>query len=125
MFDLTNDTMTSMRAFMASHSEAVQNTAYLLGGQPALRKAQSLLDEIAVALVMTRRLARQLLDLHALFSLQNVHCEDTIEAACFADIDPASPIVEEICVLCDELESEMLMLEYTELSSALSSRLAA
>ncbi|UWP90188.1 hypothetical protein [Aliiroseovarius crassostreae] len=125
MFDLTNDTMTSIRAFMATHSEAVQNAAYLLGGQPALRKAQSLLDEIASALVLTRRLAAQLLNLHALFSLQNVHCEDTIEAASFANLDPASPIVEEICVLCDELECELLKLEDAELSTALSFRLAA
>ncbi|UWP96460.1 hypothetical protein K3X48_05640 [Aliiroseovarius crassostreae] len=125
MFDLTNDTMTSIRAFMATHSEAVQNAAYLLGGQPALRKAQSLLDEIASALVLTRHLTAQLLNLHALLSLQNAHCDDTIEAACFANLDPASPIVEEICVLCDELECELLKLEDTELSTALSFRLAA
>mgnify|MGYP000108745227 FL=1 len=125
MFDLSNDTLTSMRAFMASHSEAVQNAAYLLGGQPALRKAQSLLDEITSSLVMTRRLGRQLLDIHALLTLQNVHCGDTIEAACFADLDPASPIVEDICALCDELEDEMHKLEDAELSAALSHRLAA
>ena len=125
MFDLSNDTLTSMRAFMASHSEAVQNAAYLLGGQPALRKAQSLLDEITSSLVMTRRLGRQLLDIHALLTLQNVHCGDTIEAACFADLDPASPIVEDICILCDELENEMHQLEDAELSAALSHRLAA
>jgi hypothetical protein len=125
MFDLTTDNMTSIRAFMASHSEAVQNATYLLGGQPALRKAQSLLDEIAPSLVMTRRLGRQLLDLHALLTLQNVHCGDTIEAACFADLDPASPIVEDICILCDELEDEMHKLDDAELSAALSHRLAA
>lgn len=125
MFDLSNDTLTSMRAFMASHSEAVQNAAYLLGGQPALRKAQSLLDEISSSLVMTRRLGRQLLDLHALLTLQNVHCGDTIEAACFADLDPATPIAEDICILCDELENEMHQLEDAELSAALSHRLAA
>ena len=125
MFDLTTDNITSIRAFMASHSEAVQNAAYLLGGQPALRKAQSLLDEIASSLLMTRRLGRQLLDLHALLTLQNVHCGDTIEAACFADLDPASPIVEDICILCDELEDEIRKLEDAELSAALSHRLAA
>ncbi|UWP96503.1 hypothetical protein K3X48_05880 [Aliiroseovarius crassostreae] len=125
MFDLSNDTLTSMRAFMASHSEAVQNAAYLLGGQPALRKTQSLLDDIASSLVMTRRLAQNLLDLHALLTLQNVHCDDTIEAACFADLDPASPIVEDICVLCDELEDEIHKLDDAELSAALSHRLAA
>lgn len=125
MFDLTTDTMTSIRAFMASHSEAVQNAAYLLGGQPALRKAQSLLDEIASSLVMTRRLAHKLLDLHALLTLQNVHRGDTVEAACFADLEPSSPIVEDICVLCDELEEEMHKMENAELSAALSHRLAA
>lgn len=125
MFDLSNDTLTSIRAFMASHSEAVQNAAYLLGGQPALRKAQSLLDEIASSLVMTRRLVRMLLDFHALLTLQNVHRGDTIEAACFADLDPASPIVEDICILCGELEDEMHKLDDAELSAALSHRLAA
>ncbi|MBT2131039.1 hypothetical protein [Aliiroseovarius lamellibrachiae] len=125
MFDLSNDTMTSMRAFMASHSEAVQNTAYLLGGQPALRKAQLLLDEIASSPVMTRRLGRQLLDFHSLLTLQNVHHSDTVEAACFADLDPTSPVVEDICVLCDELECEMHKLDDAELSSVLSHRLAA
>lgn len=125
MFDLSNDNMTSMRTFMASHSEAVQNAAYLLGGQPALHKAQTLLDEIASALVLTRRLRYQLFDLHALLTLQNVHVGNTIEAACFADLDPASPIVEDICILCDELEDEMHKLEDAELSAALSHRLAA
>ncbi|WP_052245250.1 hypothetical protein [Halocynthiibacter namhaensis] len=125
MFDLSNDTMFSMRAFMASHSEAVQNAAFLLGGRPALRNAKTLLDEIASTLVMTRRLGHLLLDLHALLTLQNVHHDDTIEAACFADLDPASPIVEDICALSDELEDEMQKLEEVELSAALSLRLAA
>ena len=42
-------------------------------------------------------------DLVDLLMLKNVHEPHRIEAACFAALDPAEPVVEEICILADGL----------------------
>ena len=52
---------------------------------------------------MPRRLRRDLDSLLDLLMLQNVHDETRIEVALFAAIDPASPIVEDLCLLADGL----------------------
>ena len=39
--------------------------------------------------------------LRALLHLENVHAIDSVEAACFAAIEPDDPVVAEICLLAD------------------------
>ena len=107
MFDFTKDPLMDLRAFASFHSEALQNASLLLGGQPALRRTLNLLDDISSAPQLTRRISRSLIDLHQLHSLQNVHDPDRIEKACFADIDPASPIVADLCLLSEALEDQL------------------
>lgn len=110
MFDFTKDPLKDLRAFALAHSEALQNASLLLGGQPALRRTQGLLDDITSVHELTRRVARELDALHQLLSLHNVHDPDRIEAACFADIDPASPIVADLCLLSEALSDQLLCL---------------
>jgi bacterioferritin (cytochrome b1) len=107
MFDLSQPGLQNLQAFLRSHSEALQNTALLLGGQPALRRAQRLLDDIPEVGALTRRLERELCAIHRLLSLEDVCDFDNIEAAYFAGLDPASPITEEICLLCDTLTDHL------------------
>lgn len=107
MFDFTKDPLKDLRAFASFHSEALQNASLLLGGQPALRCIHILLDDISSAPQLTRRITRALNDLHQLLSLQNVHDPERIEAACFADIDPASPIVADLCLLSEALKDQL------------------
>lgn len=107
MFDLHHDPLKDLREFFHHQSEALQNASVLLGGQPALRCVQALMDDLEIQPRMTRRMRRNLVRLHEVLTLENVHDPERIEAACFADIDPGSPIVEEICLLSDGFECQL------------------
>lgn len=102
MFDLHHDPLMDLREFFLNRSEALQNTSALLGGQPGVRCVHTIMDDLAIQPKLTRRMERNLIRLHELLTLENVHEPERIEAACFADIDPGSPIVEDICLLADE-----------------------
>ncbi len=108
MFDLTHDTLRELREFATLHCEALQNAALLLGCKPALRRTQALLDDISEAPRLTNRIRRELAALHALLSLQHVHDPDRIESACFADIDPVSTVVEDLCLLAETLQDVLI-----------------
>ena len=111
MFDFTKDPLKELRAFALFHDEALQNASLLLGGQPALRRTQHLLDDISSAQQPTRSLTRELVALHQLLTLHNAHDPDRLEAAYFAEIDPASPYVEDICLLSDTLTDHLYCLQ--------------
>ena len=68
-----------------------------------MRRTTWLIESILDARSISRRLRREIIGLHRLLSLQCVDDNESDEAACFADIDPASPIVEDICILADML----------------------
>ena len=89
--------------FTYQHDQALQSASLVLAGQFALKRTQSLLDEIRSANAMTRRLQSGIVELHKLLSLYYVHDENRIEAAYFADLDPGDPYVEEICLLTEAL----------------------
>ncbi|MCT4607973.1 MAG: hypothetical protein N4A70_02060, partial [Pelagimonas sp.] len=103
MFDLSHDPLMQLREFFYEQSEALQNAAVLLGGQPALRCVHALMDDLAIQPSFTRRMKSNFARLQAVLTLQNDHEMNGVEAALFAAIDPASPIVEEICLLSDQL----------------------
>lgn len=105
MFDLHQDSLKDLREFFIHHAEALQNASLLLGGQVSLKRTQSLLDELTTAFSLTKRLKRDLIALYHLLTLENVHNPERVEASCFADIDPASSVVEDICLLTDGYEN--------------------
>jgi hypothetical protein len=111
MFDFTKNPLKDLRAFASFQSEALQNASLLLGGKPALQRTQRLLDDISSALQLTHRMSRELVVLHQLLSFHNVHVHERIEAACFADIDPASPIVGDLCLLNEALKDQLYRLQ--------------
>lgn len=115
MFDFHQDALKDLRDFMSSHNEALQNASLLLGGQPALRRTQALLGDIMSARSLTRRLRYRIAALHGLLTLSNVHEIETLEAAHFAEIDPASPIVEELCLLTEGLKEAICQHPDTDL----------
>lgn len=100
-----------LQAFLRHQGDALQNAALLLGGQPALRRVQHLLGEMPGAMVLTARLKRELMALHDLLMLRHVHDPDRIEAALFADLDPASPITADLCLLADQLSDRLRALQ--------------
>jgi hypothetical protein len=114
MFDQITLTHAELQNFMQLHSEGLQNAALLLGGKPALRATRDLIDDICTTPALTRRLRAGLLRLHELLTLEHVHDSNRPEAAYFADLDPAAPYVEDICLLTEALQDVLLRLEETE-----------
>lgn len=111
MFDFTKDAfhdqptaLDDLRAYLGENRSGLLDVVALLGGQPGVRLAQSVLDGFDTPGMPTRRTMQAIDDLLDLLMLENVHDPDRIEAGRFAMIDPASPIVEEICLLADGLD---------------------
>lgn len=100
--------------FLLAHADALINASALLGGQQAIRRTSRLLEEIIDVPRLNKRLRREIIRLHRLLALDNVDDAESAEAACFASIDPTSPIVEEICVLTDALRSHLYALAESE-----------
>lgn len=107
MFDLNHDPLKDLREFFLNHSEALQNASVLLGGQPGVRCVHAIMDDLAIQPKLTRRMEHNLIRLYELLTLKDVHDPERIEAACFAEIDPGSPIVEDICLLADEFTDHL------------------
>lgn len=105
---------TALARFLLYHAEALVSAAALLGAEPAARRTSRLLHELVDAPRLTRRLRRELVELHRLLSLDRVQAPESIDAACFAQIDPASPVGEDICALADGLLSYLLALAESE-----------
>jgi len=95
--------LAAVRTFIAAHADALLHASRLLGGPPARRRYEALIDEIRDDARLTRRMRQGLVDLHALLTLQHVADPGRIETACCAEIDPADPVVEDICCLADAL----------------------
>lgn len=106
-FDTPRSAFAELAVFLWSEAEALQNAALLLGGRPALRRTQRLLDAMTTAPRLTRHLAREVSALHDLLTLRDVGDPDYIETAYFDEIDPASAVVEDICLTADRLEGRM------------------
>ncbi|WP_417524081.1 hypothetical protein [Marinovum sp.] len=102
MFDIPTRP-TCLHHYVEKHAEALQNAALLLGGRPALKQVQSLFETLRTEHSLHGRAGRDVSALHDLLSLAHVHDPSRPEAAYFAALDPASPHVEEICLLADEL----------------------
>ncbi len=92
-----------LRKLFHDKADAFSSAAMILGGS----RGAALVDAIVEGLRRpgapgrgTRTALRRLL---GLLSLENTHDETRPEAAMFASIDPADPLVEEICLLTDDL----------------------
>lgn len=97
--------------FMPFDSDLRDLQAFLRNQSEALRRVQHLLDEVPGTMVLTARLKHELMALYDLLMLRHVHGPDRIEAACFADLDPASPITEDLCLLADQLSDRLRALQ--------------
>ncbi len=92
-----------LREFVHAHHDALLHAAALLGGPTGTTRAQAVIDALLDGQTSARKLRGRLNDLLDLLTLQHVHEEGRPEAACFAEIAPWDPVVEEICLLTDGL----------------------
>lgn len=113
MFDTTEtytairSTSHELRAFVDDHYDALQNAAALLGGQSGSRLAQKVIDGLRLAEPVCHRTVDALDELLDLLMLEHVHDPERIESGRFALIDPASPVVEDICLLSEGLANAL------------------
>lgn len=103
----TSAPFAALAHFLLSHMDQLIDAAGVLGGQPAVRRTARLLEDVSTATALNRRLSRELVGLHRLLSLQAVDEPDSLEAGCFSEIDPSSPVVEQICLLTDQFRDHL------------------
>ena len=96
-------------AFVEEHSNALRQAAELLAGRKGAKLAVRIAEDLFDAKCVSRRCRRDLEDLLDILALENVDDSDREEAARFAAIDPASPVVEEICLLTDGLRDALAL----------------
>ena len=90
-----------MRGFLHENARALTDAAALLAGRRGMRLAQTVIDDFAAAAGPFGSTCRALEELRAILTLEHVHDETREEAGFFALIDPADPIVEDVCLLAD------------------------
>ncbi|SFQ04875.1 hypothetical protein [Tranquillimonas alkanivorans] len=97
--------------FLWSNEQSVQNAALLLGGSQALWRIQRLLRDLASSPRLTRRLARELHVYHELLALRLVGDPDRLETVLCDELDPDDPIVEDLCLLADQVGDHLARAE--------------
>ena len=96
-----------LHAFIEAHADALHDAALLLGGPDAARSVDEVVDHLGHEVRPCRRCRALLGELLDLLALEHVHDPDREEAARFAMIDPADPVVERICWLTDGLRETL------------------
>lgn len=101
------DALHALRLFVEGHREGLWHAARLLGGYDGA----ALVEDLAARLrdddgirLSTLRCAHAV---HALLTLRNVGDPGRVESGFFAVIDPADPVVEDICLLADGLDDAL------------------
>lgn len=92
-------------AWLSEHAEALMNASALLGGPRGFSRTARLLDDLRREPALNTRVRRELNALRDLLALEHVDDPERAESAWFALIDPADPVVYDLCVLRDELEA--------------------
>lgn len=95
--------------FVEEYRGALQHAAELLAGGRGAALAARIAEDLSVASTLSRRSRCDLEDLLGILALENVDDPDREEAARFAAIDPASPVVKEVCLLSDGLRDLLTM----------------
>lgn len=118
----TTDRTLALRLFVQENLVGLQNAATILGGSRGSRIIDCVRDGILTEDELRRSVWRALRELLGILTLENVHDESREESALFALIDPADPIVEQICLLTDGLrEALQIAVEGRESDVGLSS----
>lgn len=113
-------TVCPVAELFAASSEGLANAAALLAGKDGARLVSRLHDAISRGATRASSTRRDLFDLLDILALEHVDDETRPEAAYFAGIDPCDPVVEEICLLTDQLREA---LDMADLERPLASRL--
>jgi hypothetical protein len=98
-----SDTAASVRHFLQANKDDLWRAAHLLGGGKAAKSVSQLVDDLGQPGTVSRKVGLRLDALLALLCLEHVGDPDRPEAGYFSAIDPADPVVDDICLLTDGL----------------------
>lgn len=106
----TRDT-TMIRSHLPLHklfderADALRGAAILLAGPRGGALVDDIVDDLLRSPSISRSTDQRLRALVDILALENVDIDGSEEAARFAAIDPADPVVEDICLLTDQLRN--------------------
>lgn len=103
-----------VRKFLKLHGTALAKAAHMLGGRGASARVFLLCESVIHARRLTSAQRRQLVGLHQLLTLENVGDPERIESALFSKIDPSSAVVEDICLLAENLQRLLFLISDEE-----------
>jgi hypothetical protein len=92
-----------IHGFMELNRDALRQAAGLLSGCDGAHTVDQISDALSRELAPSRRTAGLLKQLRDILFLEHVDDPDQVESGFFAAIDPADPVVENICLLADGL----------------------
>ncbi|MFG6584448.1 hypothetical protein [Sulfitobacter sp. 1A12779] len=95
--------LTAVREFFDKHGAALCNAAELIDGEAGTARVLRLMSRLREASRLERATRRRLVDLHRLLSLDPVIDAFEPDLSSWMLLDPASPEVEELCLLTDRL----------------------
>jgi hypothetical protein len=116
MFDIQNrvqshsydqPALSDLRHFVDLYTGALYDAAALLAGARGVLIVDQIVEGMSEPDGPTSRTITALNNLRDILTLENVDDLTRPEAHFFMSIDPAEPIVEEICLLTDQLEAIM------------------
>lgn len=101
------DRFAELHRFLADRRDGLRNAAEMLAGRRGARLVDAILERLGYQSEPSRSTWAALRDLLGILTLEYVHDDQRLEAQLFAGIDPASPVVEEICLLADGLREAL------------------
>lgn len=93
------------RAFLSENFAGLAQAAQLLGGFSAHQRYLRLVSDLRQTSRLGRHLRREIVWLHRLLTFDFVGDPDAAETAYFAEIDPADPVVHELCRLAEAVHA--------------------
>lgn len=96
-----------LRAFVLTHADDLRHAAHLLGSVAGLALADRVVRDMLESGIITATRRRRLEQLRALLCLDRVQVPGSVEARCFARIDPLDPVVYALCRLADGFEAAL------------------
>lgn len=100
---VSQDEQSCLHRLLQEKGLALRHAAYLLAGGRGDKLVDELARRLAAERVLSRTTQRRASDLLDILALEFVDDPEREEAQRFSEIDPADPVVEEICLLTDEL----------------------
>lgn len=102
-----HDANSPARLFVEEHQDALAQAAERLAGRRGALLVADLVDRLGSETHLSRATHAGLHQLLDVLSLERVHDPDREESVLFADVEPTDPVVEEICLLTDQLRDAL------------------